>query len=102
MRISDLTCSIEDNIKKCDQLAKDTHEKINAIVTFVDHSEQIEELKEKDSSLPLYGVPVAIKDNINTKGIRTTASSRILDNYVPIYDATVIKKLKEAGAVIFG
>ena len=101
MRISDLTCSIEENIKKCDQLAKDTHEKINAIVTFVDHSEQIEELKEKDSSLPLYGVPVAIKDNINTKGIRTTASSRILDNYVPIYDATVIKKLKEAGAVVF-
>ena len=47
----------------------------------------------------MYGIPVALKDNVNTKGIRTTASSRILDNYVPVYDATIVKKLREAGAV---
>lgn len=101
MRICDLTKSVEENIALCDQLSKDTHGKLNAIVTFIDHSEQIEEIKKMDQQLPLYGIPVAIKDNMNTKGIRTTASSRILDNYIPIYDATVVKKLKEAGAVIF-
>lgn len=39
----------------------------------------------------LSGVPVVLKDNISTCGIRTTASSRILDNYVPVYDATIVK-----------
>ena len=49
----------------------------------------------------LSGVPVALKDNISTCGIRTTASSRILDNYVPVYDATIVKKLREAGATLY-
>ena len=43
---------------------------------------------------------VVLKDNINTKDHVTTASSRILENYVPVYDATIVKKLKDAGAVI--
>ncbi len=49
---------------------------------------------------PLLGVPVVVKDNISTKGVRTTAASRILDRYVPRYDATVVRKLEEAGAVV--
>ena len=49
---------------------------------------------------PLAGVPVAIKDNLCTKGIPTTASSNILEGWKPPYDATVVKKLKEAGATI--
>ena len=51
---------------------------------------------------PLRGIPVGIKDNIVTKDILTTAASHILDNFVPIYDATAVEKLKAAGAVIIG
>jgi aspartyl-tRNA(Asn)/glutamyl-tRNA(Gln) amidotransferase subunit A len=51
---------------------------------------------------PLAGVPLAVKDNLCVRGMRTTASSRILDTFVPPYDATVIAKLEEAGAVIVG
>ena len=51
---------------------------------------------------PLHGVPVALKDNLATRGLATTASSRILENYVPPYNATVVNRLQAAGAVIIG
>jgi aspartyl-tRNA(Asn)/glutamyl-tRNA(Gln) amidotransferase subunit A len=51
---------------------------------------------------PLAGVPVALKDNLCVRGVRTTASSRILDTYVPPYDATVVRRLEAAGALIVG
>jgi aspartyl-tRNA(Asn)/glutamyl-tRNA(Gln) amidotransferase subunit A len=51
---------------------------------------------------PLAGVPIAIKDNMCTKGLRTTCSSKILDNFTPTYTAEAVKKLEEAGAVIIG
>ncbi len=55
-----------------------------------------------DVSLPLGGIPIAIKDVINVRGEQCTASSKILQNYRSPYDATVIKKLKAAGAIPFG
>jgi aspartyl-tRNA(Asn)/glutamyl-tRNA(Gln) amidotransferase subunit A len=51
---------------------------------------------------PLAGVPVALKDNLCTRGMRTTASSNIIRNFVPPYDATVVRRLESAGAVIVG
>ncbi len=51
---------------------------------------------------PLAGVPVALKDNLCTRGVPTTCSSRILDGWRPPYDATVVARLREAGAVVVG
>jgi aspartyl-tRNA(Asn)/glutamyl-tRNA(Gln) amidotransferase subunit A len=51
---------------------------------------------------PLAGVPVALKDNLCTRGVPTTCSSRILDGWCPPYDATVVTRLREAGAIVIG
>ncbi len=51
---------------------------------------------------PLAGVPIAIKDNISTRGLRTTCASRILENYIPPYDATIVETLKKVGMPLLG
>ena len=76
--------------------AKQYQDTYNSFVTI------LEEKKETDGKSILSGIPYALKDNISTKDILTTASSNILKNYVPIYDATVYQKLKNAGAVLMG
>ncbi|MGB8218554.1 MAG: Asp-tRNA(Asn)/Glu-tRNA(Gln) amidotransferase subunit GatA [Candidatus Methanoperedens sp.] len=78
--------------------------KLNAFIT-VAKEKALARAKEIDSEGhdgPLAGIPVAIKDNISTKGILTTCASKILTGYVPPYDAHVIERLKDAGAVIIG
>ena len=58
--------------------------------------------RKEDGHLPLFGVPVALKDNLCTHALPTTAGSRILERYHPPYDATVVERLEAAGAVIIG
>ena len=97
------TCKLLDVRERCEKAlakAQELQSKLNAVVTFVDIEPQLEALKDIDENAPMYGLPIVLKDNVTTKGIRTTASSRILDNYIPIFDATIVKKLKAAGAII--
>jgi len=66
-------------------------------------ADRIDGIRARGEELPpLAGVPVAVKDVISTRGIRTTCASRILENYVPPYDATAVERLENAGAVILG
>ncbi|MBO4636535.1 MAG: Asp-tRNA(Asn)/Glu-tRNA(Gln) amidotransferase subunit GatA [Clostridiales bacterium] len=81
--------------------------KYNAFVTVCEDAVKEAELIDQKIARgelkgPLAGVPIAVKDNICTKGIRTTCSSRMLGNFIPPYDATVIKKLKAEGMVMIG
>ena len=91
---------INRDVNECvnDALAKahKSHELYNDVVTFIDPKEQIAKLNVNGK---MAKVPVALKDNVCTKGIKTTACSNILNNYVPVYDATIVKKLQDAGAI---
>ncbi len=65
-------------------------------------ADEADQRRQKGEDTPLLGVPLALKDVIVTRGVRTTAASRILANYVPPYDATVVERLRAAGAVLLG
>ena len=97
-----LTAEPEILVQEALDKAHTVQPKLNAMVSFIDPKTQLEQLKSKDKSLPLYGIPVVLKDLVNMKDTITTGSSMILANYVSPYDATITKKLKEAGAVIIG
>lgn len=68
----------------------------------LEEAKKADSLRKRGTKLPLLGVPVGIKDNFMTKGLRTTSASLVLDDFVPQYEATVVKKLREAGAIIIG
>lgn len=96
--------AVEESLRRIESIEKD----VNSFVT-VDKEgalKQAEEIQKKidagELNGPLAGVPVAIKDNMCTKGLLTTCSSKILGNFVPTYTATAVEKLMEAGAVIIG
>lgn len=82
--------------------------KINAYLTLckdkaLENAKNIDKKISAGESLhPLAGIPIGIKDNISTKGLRTTCASKMLENYVPPYDAFVINKIKNAGMTVTG
>ena len=67
-----------------------------------EQAKQADDRRAKGESNPLLGIPLAIKDNILIEGRKVSAASKILEGYVATYDATIIKKLKDAGAVFLG
>lgn len=97
---AELTKSYLKNIKKAEP-------KIHAFVTIteeraIEDAKKADELLAKGKDLPLLGIPFSIKDNFLTKGIRTTASSKVLDMFIPPYSATVVERLTNAGFVLLG
>lgn len=82
--------------------------KIGAFITVcadtaLKDAEEIDKKLERGEYIgPLGGIPVAVKDNICTRGIKTTCASKMLEDFIPPYDATVVKKLKDAGAILIG
>jgi len=88
-------------VQSCLDRINSVDKKLNSFVT-ITKDYALKQAQSADISLPLGGIPIAIKDNYLTKDIRTTASSRVLDNYIAQYDATTIKKLKNAGVIIIG
>ena len=96
--------SSQELVKACLKRIKKVDPKIKAFIT-VCEKEALDQAKKADEfidSKPLLGIPVAIKDNFCTKEIKSTAASRVLENYIPVFDATVVKRLKKAGAIIIG
>jgi aspartyl-tRNA(Asn)/glutamyl-tRNA(Gln) amidotransferase subunit A len=90
-------------LKRINEVERDVH----SFITLTE-DEAIKQAGDADrkmmsgEDLPLLGIPLAIKDLICIQGVRTTCGSKILSNYIPPYDATVIKKLRESGALFLG
>lgn len=97
---AELVQSCLDRIEKFDT-------KLNTYLTVckkeaLDQAKKADELIKNGQDLPLLGIPISLKDMYLTKGVKTTAGSKVLENYIPQYDATAVKKLKDAGAIIIG
>ena len=76
---------------------------LNAFITINDKvREEASELSEVDPDNLFFGIPIAVKDNIVTKDLKTTCASHILENFIPIYDATVVEKIRENKMLIIG
>lgn len=100
--------TVEEATKAALDAMKAKEEKVHSFVT-IDEEGALKRAKEVQKLIddgiltgPLAGVPVAIKDNLCTKGMRTTCSSKILENFVPTYTAEAVINLEKAGAVILG
>ncbi|MFC1949958.1 amidase family protein, partial [Chloroflexota bacterium] len=86
---------------------QDLEPKVSALVTVtgemaLEQAKKADELIAAGSINPLTGIPAIIKDNMCINGVRTTCSSKMLQNFIPPYDATVVEKLYDCGVVVVG
>lgn len=113
LTISDMRAGLDSKQFSCSELVKASLDKADSCSGLncfnllsaddaLKEAAQIDTLLAQGKSAPLLGIPVGIKDVICTKGVRTTASSKILENFIPPYDATVVRRLKTAGTVSIG
>ncbi|MGP7819438.1 Asp-tRNA(Asn)/Glu-tRNA(Gln) amidotransferase subunit GatA [Niallia sp. 01092] len=100
--------SVSDLVTEAYNRIKEVDDKVQAFIT-LDEENAFRKAKKLDAKLvsgektgALFGMPIGIKDNIVTKDLRTTCSSKILENFQPIYNATVIEKLQQAEAITIG
>ena len=90
------------------EAAKSVDKTINAYITICEEealakaADMDEKIAAGELTGPLAGVPIAIKDNICTKGVKTSCASKILGDFKPVYNATVVEKLEAEGAVVVG
>lgn len=91
--------SLADLYSDVSQTITEQNAHVNAYLTL---DEEARTKAESAKDLPLAGVPIAVKDNFLTVGLRTTASAKVLDSFMPPYESTVTRKLKEAGGVVIG
>ncbi|MBI5620038.1 Asp-tRNA(Asn)/Glu-tRNA(Gln) amidotransferase subunit GatA [Candidatus Gottesmanbacteria bacterium] len=99
--------SSEELVLECYSAIEKLNPKLNAFITIVDKKEVLAQAKEKDKQGTrdkgaLYGIPFVLKDSYVTRGIRTTAASKVLGDYIPQYNATVYQKLLDSGAILLG
>lgn len=92
-----------DLVNECFERIKQ-NEKYNAFITLNEENaiKKAKELESKEVDNILFAIPIAIKDNIVTKGLRTTCASLMLDKFIPVYDATVIEKINAKNMIIIG
>lgn len=107
-KIKSKALGVAETVSSLEKRIATTEPDIGAFLT-IDEAKIKERIKEVQEGIksgryvgPLVGVPIAVKDNICTKGLRTSCASKMLENFVPTYDATVVERLQDAGMIVIG
>lgn len=88
------TKNLNSFVTVCDKESRESAKHLDVLIR--------DDRAKKAKESPLFGIPVSVKDNFCTRGVLTTCSSKMLHNFVPPYDATVVEKLKKAGCIMIG
>ena len=107
-RLHNKEISVTDLVNESYERIGQVEDKVGAFLTLDEENARAkakqldEKLAKGEDKVPLFGLPIGVKDNIVTKNLRTTCASKILENFDPIYDATVVQKLQQANTVTIG
>lgn len=114
-RLTDIQTGLKKREFRVSELVAESNRRIdeidNKLGAFLTRNQEVaaeqaqkldEQLTNGEELSPLFGLPIGIKDNIVTKGLRTTCASRMLESYIPVHNATVVEKLRQADTVLMG